>query len=71
MTPKDRTAGFGSTFGAIFGIVLVAAALMISVPIAMNLPESWLGAVLVLCLAGIGIGLIVSHVRLGHGAPRQ
>ena len=57
--------------GAIFGIVLIAVALLVSVPVAINLPASWPGAVLVISIAGIGAALIVAHVRLGHRAQRK
>jgi len=72
MTAQVPASDSRSKFGAIFGIALIAAALLIAVPVAVNLPESWVGAVLVLALGGIGVALVVSHVRLGHrGARRQ
>ena len=51
--------------------VLIALALLISVPVAINLPDSWPGAVLVLSVAAIGAALIVAHLRLGHRARRS
>ena len=71
MTGEIHNAGYGSTIGAILGIVLIAVARLISGPVAINLPASWPGAVLVLSIAGIGAALIISHVRLGHRASRM
>ena len=71
MTGNDDAGNALSKFGAIAGIALVAVALMTSVPVVMNLPRSWPGAVLVLSGAGIGVALIVSHIRLGHKAKHQ
>jgi hypothetical protein len=50
-----------STISAIFGAVLIVVALAISLPVAVNFPESWPGAVLVLALAGLGAFLIIGH----------
>ena len=61
----------GSRFGAIAGIALIAIALMVAVPVGMNLPKSWAGAVLVLVLGGAGVALVVAHLRLGHRGQRR
>ena len=66
MATEAHTGSHGAMFGAIFGIALIAVALIVSVPVAMNFPESWPGAVLVLAAAGIGVALIAKHLRLGH-----
>ena len=71
MTGKAQTEHFGSKFRAIFGIALIAVALVASVPVAMNFPESWPGAVLVLSVAGLGVALIATHIRLGHRARNR
>jgi len=60
----------GSRFGAIVGIALIAIALMVAVPVGMNLPKSWPGAVLVLVLGVTGVALVVTHLKLGHRRRR-
>ena len=41
------------------GIGMLVAAVGVAIPVAMNLPESWLGGVIVLALAANGIVLLV------------
>lgn len=60
----------GNAIGAIVGIVLIALALFISAFVAANLPDSWPGAVLAVVAGGVGIALVVSHLRLGHRKQR-
>ena len=71
MTAQVPAADGRFKFGAIAGIALIAAALLIAVPVAVNFPESWVGAVLVLGLAGIGVALVVTHLKLGHRGQRR
>ena len=71
MTVEEPPSDVLSKFGAVFGIAFIAAALLIAVPVAVNLPDSWVGAVIVLGFAGIGVALIVSHLRLGHRGGRR
>ena len=48
------------TLGRIgIGMLVVAAA--VAVPVVLNLPESWLGGVIVLALAGNGIVLLLNR----------
>jgi hypothetical protein len=49
--------------------MLVAAA-VVAVPVALNLPQSWLGGVIVLALAGNGIVLLVSAARTSRDTDR-
>ena len=71
MTIEQRTSVFGSFAGAVLGIVLIAVSLFISVPVAVNFPESWPGAVLAVCLAFVALALIVAHLRHGHRRMRE
>ena len=41
------------------GIGMLVAAAAVAIPVAVNLPESWLGGVIVLALAANGIVLLV------------
>ena len=43
----------------VLAIVMLVAAAGIAVPVAVNLPEAWLGGVIVLALAANGIVLLV------------
>jgi len=70
MTGEVHAASRGSTIGAIFGAVLIVVALVISLPVAVNFPESWPGAVLVLAIAGIGAFLITAHIKQWRRANR-
>jgi hypothetical protein len=45
------------------GIGMVVAAVVVAVPVALNLPQSWLGGVIVFALAGNGIVLLVSAAK--------
>jgi hypothetical protein len=44
-----------------FGTLLVA--LFMALPVAVNLPDSWFGAVLALAMGSIGVALIVGNAR--------
>jgi nitrogen fixation protein FixH len=55
--PTSRT----SLAGAILGIVLIAFAVLVCVPVAMNLPASWPGLLVAVTLAGAGIALLKKH----------
>jgi len=43
------------------GIGMLAVAALVAIPVAINLPESWLGGVIVLALAGNGIVLLLNR----------
>lgn len=58
-----------SLLGAVLGIVFIALALLVAVPVAVNLPESWPGALVVLALACVGVALIVAHVLQHRRRP--
>jgi len=45
------------------GIGMLVAAAAVAVPVVVNLPDSWLGGVIVLALAGNGIVLLVTPTR--------
>lgn len=45
----------------VLGIMLVAAAVMTAVPVAMNWPTAWPGALLVVAFACAGVALIARH----------
>ena len=45
------------------GIGMLVAAVVVAVPVVLNLPQAWLGGVIVLALAGNGIVLLVSAAR--------
>jgi hypothetical protein len=47
--------GFGNY---ILGIVLILFAVLIALPVIVNLPESWFGAVLVIAMLGTGAYLV-------------
>jgi len=63
MTGEVHETSRGSTVGAIFGVGLIVVALIIGLPVAVNFPESWPGAVLGLSVAAVGVGLIVAHLK--------
>jgi len=71
MSGEIHTPGPKSTLGAIFGVMLIAVALFISVPVAVNMPDSWVGAVLALSLGGIGVAFVATHLRLVRRSKRQ
>jgi hypothetical protein len=50
-----------SLAGAILGIVLIALAVLACVPVAVNLPASWPGGIIVVALAGVGVALLKKH----------
>ena len=66
----DEHTIFGSVVGALFGGVLIAVALFIALPVAVNLPDSWPGAVLGLSMGAIGIGLVATRIARLYRAPR-
>ena len=66
-----QPAGRASVFSAIVGIVLIALAVMVAVPVVFNWPRSWPVALAALALAGTGVTLIVVHIsrhRIGKGS---
>ena len=62
MTGETPTASHRSTLGALFGTVLIVVAMFVGLPVAVNLPESWPGAVLSLSMGAIGIALVITHL---------
>ena len=70
MTGEVHEASRGSTIGAILGAALIVIALLIALPVAVNFPESWPGAVLVLTVAGIGVALVAAHIGRVRQAQR-
>ena len=62
MTGETHTAGIRSTFGALFGAMLIVVALFVGLPVAVNFPESWPGAILSLSMAAIGVALVTMHL---------
>ena len=70
MTGEVHEPSRGSTVGAIFGLVMIVVALLITLPVAVNFPESWPGAVLVLTIAGIGVVLTAAHINRVRRAQR-
>ena len=45
------------------GIGMIVVAVIVAIPVVLNLPQSWLGGVIVLALAGNGIVLLVNGAR--------
>lgn len=45
---------------AAIGVGMLVAAVVVAVPVVINLPESWLGGIIVLALAGNGIVLLAN-----------
>jgi xanthine/uracil permease len=70
MTGEVHEASRGSTIGAIFGAALIVIALLTALPVAVNFPESWPGAVLGLTVAGIGVALVAAHIGRARQAQR-
>ena len=70
MTGEVYEPSLGSTVSALFGLVMILVAGLISLPVAVNFPESWPGAVLVLTMAGIGVVLIAAHISRARRANR-
>jgi cyanate permease len=68
MTKHSEPAFRGSFPGAVLGIVFLALALFVAVPVAVNFPDSWPGAVLVLALLCVGAVLIRAHLVREHRA---
>jgi hypothetical protein len=52
------------------GVGMLIGAAVVAVPIALNLPESWLGSVIVLALAGNGVVLLVNSAKASQGVDR-
>lgn len=48
------------TIGKI-GIGMLVASVLVAIPVVLHLPESWLGGVIVLALAGNGIVLLLNR----------
>ena len=55
-----------SIIGVLAGCVVLAVALFLVLPVAVNLPDSWVGGVFALILFGIGATMIRRSVRRGH-----
>ena len=55
-----------SIIGVLAGCVVLAAALFMVLPVAVNLPDSWVGGAYALILFVIGITIIRRSVRRGH-----
>jgi hypothetical protein len=70
MTGEVHATSRSSTISAIFGAVLIVVALAISLPVAVNFPGSWPGAVLVLAVASAGVFLITGHIKQWRRANR-
>jgi hypothetical protein len=51
-----------SIAGAVLGIIFIASAVMVAVPVAMNWPAWWPGALAVIALCCFGVALIVRHM---------
>jgi len=66
----DRPASRASVAGAVLGILFIAVAVMVVVPVAMNWPDSWPGTLIVFALGCVGVALIARHMS-SHRKPRQ
>ena len=51
-----------SVVSAVFGIILIAVAVVAAVPVALRWPASWPGLIVVVALACVGVALIVRHM---------
>jgi 1,4-dihydroxy-2-naphthoate octaprenyltransferase len=63
MTPKQKSVALGLLM-ALVGLALVLVALLMVLPVAVNLPDSWFGAVLAFGVMALGIGFMY------HGGQR-
>jgi hypothetical protein len=57
-----------SVAGAVLGILLIASAVVVTVPLAMYWPASWPGAPVPFILLGVGGALIARH-KSRHRGP--
>jgi hypothetical protein len=53
------------------GVGMLIGAAVVAVPIALNLPESWLGGVIVLALAGNGVVLLVNSAKASQSVDHR
>jgi hypothetical protein len=63
MTPKMKSVVLGLAM-VLGGLGAVFLALLVALPVAVNLPESWFGAMLAFLVASVGIGFMY------HGGQR-
>lgn len=67
--PLDRshdTVPLRAKLRIILGIGMIALAMVVAVPVAVNFPASWPGAVLAVAIAGLGISFVAGHLKLHH-----
>ena len=63
MTPKRKSVVLGLAM-VLGGLGAVFIALLVALPVAVNLPDSWFGAMLAFVVAAVGIGFMY------HGGQR-
>ena len=51
------------------GVGMIVAAVVVAVPVVLNLPQSWLGGVIVFALAANGIVLLVMSAKKKDAGP--
>lgn len=56
---------------AAIGVGMLVAAVVVAVPVVINLPEPWLGGVIVLALAGNGIVLLANAGAKSKGTETR
>jgi hypothetical protein len=54
---------WAATGGVVLGIAMLLLALFMALPVAVNLPDAWFGALLALALGSIGVTLVVVSLR--------
>ena len=60
--PKhDYPTSRASVASAVFGIILIASAVVVAVPVAIKWPAYWPGALLAILLVCVGVALITRH----------
>jgi peptidoglycan/LPS O-acetylase OafA/YrhL len=57
-----------SPIRAVLGVGAIVVAIFIMLPVSVNLPDSWPGALIAFVLAGIGVILIVMHFAANRRA---
>jgi hypothetical protein len=62
-------ASFAGGFLVASGVCFTLLGLLLVVPVGVNLPESWMGAVLTLAFLGGGVFIIARGVRVARGGP--
>jgi len=55
-----------SITGVLAGCVVLAVGLFMAIPVAVNLPDSWVGGVVALVLFVIGVNIVRRSVQRGH-----